>query len=538
MVADAAGGGDGVLDCSDIRPSGDRVSWAGSASIRGSAVLSSSMAHMVSLGRVVAESGLCVPWPEETFAFSMSSAAVLSAGVGRVPSQAASARPRVASPTAVVGGEWEPIAGGHPLDATEACRTIHEALADLPRYADPGEVPFSNGLYFFFEGAEDSPHGHPRITRIGNHPRKQDRLVGRLQDHYRTRRDAKNGSVFRRYLGGALLRRDGVHSCLAPAPGKGHWEQANARECDRCAPYEQLVTERLHSQFTFACVDIGDQRNRNHLEERLIATVGQCRECQPSDGWLGTSAYSGKVRASGLWNSDYVDGLPANAADIELFQRLARASRPTSSSDLSDTLMLIPCSAGKRGERDLGRQPVAITDFVGSDAVKLLEEGRRMAFDRAHIDQTSDLVPAFARYSGQPYATTGVVDAVLAAMTRGLHVVIVSGGYGLLRPEEPIHNYEAQMKKTLTVWRPRIPAILRDYVARNGIRRTFGAFSRQYAVAVPDRLSEVDWRAVPSFEEIGRTGSAVKVVPERVASLTLDLLERDLQPDDGWTRTG
>jgi len=123
-------------------------------------------------------------------------------------------------------------------------------------------------------------------------------------------------------------------------------------------------------------------------------------------------------------------------------------------------------------------------------------------------------------------------------MSRGLHVVIVSGGYGLLRAEEPIQDYEAPMQRTLTVWRSRIPLILRDYVSRNGIRRTFGAFSRQYAVAVPDRLSEEDWRAVPSFEQIARTGSAMRVVPERVGELTLGLLERDLEPDDGWTRTG
>jgi hypothetical protein len=64
-------------------------------------------------------------------------------------------------------------------------------------------------------------------------------------------------------------------------------------------------------------------------------------------------------------------------------------------------------------------------------------------------------------------------------------VLIVSGGYGLLRAEEPIHDYNAQMATTLPIWRSRIPTILRDYVRRNGIARTFGMFSQKYAEAVP-----------------------------------------------------
>jgi hypothetical protein len=170
-------------------------------------------------------------------------------------------------------------------------------------------------------------------------------------------------------------------------------------------------------------------------------------------------------------------------------------------------------------------------------------------------------VPAIARYSGQPYATPGVVEGLLDAMSRGLHIVVVSGGYGLVRAEEPIQDYEAPMERTLTVWRSRIPVILRDYVSRNAIGRTFGAFSQQYAMAVPDRLSEEDWRAVPNFAELGGSGgrlplpgvsrrrrrcssagcrlmgSAVRVVPQRVADLTLGLLRHGLRPGDGWRRT-
>ena len=122
-------------------------------------------------------------------------------------------------------------------------------------------------------------------------------------------------------------------------------------------------------------------------------------------------------------------------------------------------------------------------------------------------------------------------------MARGLHVVIVSGGYGLLRAEEPIQGHEAPIQRTLTVWRSRVPIILRDYVKRNRIVRTFGTFSRQYATAVPDHLSDEDWRAIPIFEQLGGEGSAVRAVPQRVAQLVIGFLDHDKDPGEGWVRS-
>jgi hypothetical protein len=421
------------------------------------------------------------------------------------------------------------------LDSAEACRDIHDIVTGLPRYTDPGEVPFANGLYFFFELDEDAPHGHPRITRIGNHPRAQDGLVQRLRNHYATHRGAKNGSVFRRYLGGALLRRDGRLTCLNQAPGEGHWERQDGRECDVCTPYEQLVTERLRSAFSFSCVRIDDRMLRNHLEGRLIAAVAQCRLCQPSTRWLGRLAYSQKLQSSGMWNSDFVDGVSATNEDLMSFSRLAKTENDRR--DLSHTMLLIPCSASKRGTIDLGLVPSPIASYVGVEAASVLAQGRAKAFQRTRLDQSSTPMPALARYSGQPYKTPGVIDGLIDAMAEGLHVLIVSGGYGLLRAEEPILRYEAQMQTTLTVWRSRIPEILADYVARNDIRRSFGAFSRVYSLAVPEQVTEEDWRAVPNFDALAG-GSAMTQVPERVAGLILSLLQGDMAPGlPGWTHS-
>jgi hypothetical protein len=207
----------------------------------------------------------------------------------------------------------------------EACAAIHDALNPLPLLTSPTEVPFVDGLYFFCEQGEVSEHAlNGRIVRVGNHPRRQGGIVSRLSMHYAGN---KNSSVFRKFLGGALLRRDNPSNpCLSPAPGKGHWENGNAKACPRCRPMEERVSELLRQRFGFRCVWVPDMTERNRLEALLVATVAACDVCRPSPSWLGLHAYSGKVRASGLWNSQYVGGTTLDGATLDRFQELVSTS--------------------------------------------------------------------------------------------------------------------------------------------------------------------------------------------------------------------
>lgn len=127
--------------------------------------------------------------------------------------------------------------GRNSLSAEDACHQIHSVLARLPLLASPADVPFGDGLYFFYENGETSEHAPGgRVVRVGNHPRSDGSLRKRLAQHFSGR---KNGSVFRKYLGGALLRRrDPDCPCLAPAPGKGHWELQDAETCPECQQLE------------------------------------------------------------------------------------------------------------------------------------------------------------------------------------------------------------------------------------------------------------------------------------------------------------
>lgn len=185
------------------------------------------------------------------------------------------------------------------------CEQINHLLNTLPIFKNPSEVPFNNGLYFFYETGEISTHApEGRIVRVGNHRRSQDSLKRRLRMHYS---GGKNGSVFRKFLGGAILRKTNPDSaCLQPGPGQEHWEKQDVHACKNCKPIENRVSELLRSSFSFRCIEIENRALRNSLEEKLIATISLCPICKPSDNWLGKYAYSDKVTRSGLWNSDNV----------------------------------------------------------------------------------------------------------------------------------------------------------------------------------------------------------------------------------------
>lgn len=213
------------------------------------------------------------------------------------------------------------------MTAQERCARIHRTLDSLPlNTGGPHPGLPKSGLYFFYQEGEICSHtAKARITRVGNHPRAQNGLVKRLQMHYRGN---KNSSVFRKFLGGALLRsQNPSHPCLQPAPGRGHWERQNAKACALCKPTEAQVTRLLREVFWFRCVEIVAQDERNRLEEGIVASLAACPTCLPSPNWLGRHAYSLMVQESGLWNSNYVrDSLPLSEEELSRLEILAHRS--------------------------------------------------------------------------------------------------------------------------------------------------------------------------------------------------------------------
>ena len=65
----AVTGAAAVVSVPDLARLGERQSWHGIAEVRGQELINSSGAHVTSLGRQIAASGICQQWPQRTFRF-------------------------------------------------------------------------------------------------------------------------------------------------------------------------------------------------------------------------------------------------------------------------------------------------------------------------------------------------------------------------------------------------------------------------------------------------------------------------------------
>lgn len=204
------------------------------------------------------------------------------------------------------------------------------------------------------------------------------------------------------------------------------------------------------------------------------------------------------------------------------------------------SLIVIPCSGGKAGEVSGRLVPAGVADFIGHESRRQLAEGRELAFaiPGTCIDRQSPLTPALDLYTGNPYRVEGFKDRVIDALAKGMHCLIVSGGYGLLRPEEPIHSYKAHIQQTVRVWGPRVPRALADYVERNRIVEMFIACSTPYA----SLLARDDYGTATVHWCIPRVrpgeGPALREVPRRVGEAVIALIDDRMKPDARWRMSG
>jgi len=328
LIKAAVEGKPAELDVSDIRGLGKRISWSGSALVRGKNLIDAPMAHARSLGRLVAEQGLCSDHSDQSFKFTVTASCSLRVSNERMREHGVEVPGKVHDDTKHTFAPLNSISATN-AKPSDACGRVHELLSKLPFIETPSAVKFTRGLYLFYEKGENTPHVRDgRIVRVGNHPRSEDGLVQRLRNHYSSSVGAKNGSVFRRYLGGALIRRSGPNSsCLAPAPGFGHWEKQDETSCIQCTPVEKEVSRYIGQAMKFRCVQITEKSERNAFEKLLVATIAQCSVCQPSTRWLGKFSYSSNVQKTGLWNSDYLDGPTITEPNLRRFAELVMSTR-------------------------------------------------------------------------------------------------------------------------------------------------------------------------------------------------------------------
>ena len=111
------------------------------------------------------------------------------------------------------------------------------------------------------------------------------------------------------------------------------------------------------------------------------------------------------------------------------------------------TLFVLPCSGSKR--RGGCRTAARGTSVLCSLPRRLAAELRTRRFEnapRAKLDD-STLLPTAERYTGTLYRAAGDALDVLAGS--GASLLIISGGYGVARPAEPIGWYDQEFRNAM-----------------------------------------------------------------------------------------
>ena len=167
------------------------------------------------------------------------------------------------------------------------------------------------------------------------------------------------------------------------------------------------------------------------------------------------------------------------------------------------TLLFLPCSATKNSPlHAVFPAPGRALLTVLSRSAEALREGRQELADC--VDWQSPEFAALDYYDGALYQVPGLRAAVGAAMrSGGVDVVILSGGYGAVYADEPIHRYEEKMD--FAYWKIRgLPAVLEECIELSGARTVYGFLARTTAYA--RILRAVNWAELRRRNRLAEAG--------------------------------
>lgn len=169
------------------------------------------------------------------------------------------------------------------------------------------EIP-QNGLYIIFEHGEKYLE-FDRIVRVGTHT-GNNQLYSRLNQHYI--KENKNRSIFRKNIGRCILNKgDNPYLKIwnldtTSAEEKRMYSQLVDVEFER--QIERQISKYIQENLSFCVFRIDDKEQRLFWESKIVSTLAQSSELRPSSGWLGNYSPKEKIRTSGLWQVNGLDG--------------------------------------------------------------------------------------------------------------------------------------------------------------------------------------------------------------------------------------
>lgn len=206
---------------------------------------------------------------------------------------------------------------------------------------------------------------------------------------------------------------------------------------------------------------------------------------------ISTSPSKGTVSYHSLsaaeQSSDYTHKISDKVKDKSVRKQEQANMSSICAMDPCNTLILIPCSGRKEEFPGSKINGPTIIDSLPHELALELRAARKTVASRSNLDD-STMVPAWQRYNGMLYSSAK--HELTAAMDTHHHIVILSGGYGLLLANEPIGTYDMRFKPSW--WPPGLlERILMNYVNHHRIEHVLAIVSS--TTSYRKLVQRVDW---------------------------------------------
>lgn len=201
---------------------------------------------------------------------------------------------------------------------------IHKLFNNKKRYSFPfnqyrKEIP-NNGIYIIFEQGEKYCD-LDRIVRIGTHT-GNNQLYSRLKEHFIKKN--KNRSIFRKNIGRCILNMEYNSYLRIWNLDTTSAEERNANSKWVDIEFEKQLEERISNyiqeKLSFCIIKVNTKEERLYWESKIASTLAQADDIVPSPEWLGNYSPKEKIRESGLWQ---VNGLEGEIITEEELHKLA-----------------------------------------------------------------------------------------------------------------------------------------------------------------------------------------------------------------------
>ena len=205
---------------------------------------------------------------------------------------------------------------------SQICTELHELLKLGRRFTFQlgyNDIPL-NGIYILFEKGEVA-HNGDRIVRIGTHI-GDNQLRSRIYQHFEN--ENKNRSIFRKNIGRCLLNKQ-------QDPYLTIWELDTTSRVEKAKfahlinkdfenNLEKEISQYIQDNFSFVTIQANTKQERLYFESKLIGTVSNCADCQPSANWLGLNSPIEKIKKYGLWQVQHLCANSLDMSELELLE--------------------------------------------------------------------------------------------------------------------------------------------------------------------------------------------------------------------------